>query len=97
MHRLILSLLAALWATPTVAQGQCAPRTSVVETLASGYGEARSGIGIAANGMVVELFTAPTGTWTLVYTRPDGMTCAIASGEAWEHTKDALPAPGTDG
>lgn len=97
MRRLTLSLLVALWATPTVAQGQCAPRGAVVEMLAEGYGEARSGIGIWSNGTVVELFTAPTGTWTLVYTRPDGVTCAIASGEAWEHTQDAPPPPGTDG
>ena len=60
---------------------QCAPRPDVLAALATQYGEARRGIGIAGQNVVMELFVNPsTGTWTFVATSPDGKTCLIASG-----------------
>ena len=43
----------------------CAPRDSVVDRLASTYGESRQSIGLGERGMVIETFaSSDTGTWT---------------------------------
>ncbi|MFY2823657.1 hypothetical protein [Ruegeria sp. MALMAid1280] len=70
----------------------CAPREDVVKRLAEAYGETRRGIGIARQGTVMEVFASDqTGSWTITVTLPDGMTCLIASGQAYEQMAEALP------
>ncbi len=42
-------------------------------------------LGLEKRGDVVEIFSSGDGaTWTMVFTRPDGETCLVASGEAWQ-------------
>ncbi|KIC40043.1 hypothetical protein RA27_14450 [Ruegeria sp. ANG-R] len=85
-----LMVLAAqqLYAQPR----QCAPRDDVIQRLAENYGETRRGIGIARQGAVMELFASgSTGSWTITVTLPDGVTCLIASGQAFETLAEALP------
>lgn len=92
----ILAVAAACLAAPALA-GNCAPRDMVVEQLAAGFGESRQSIGLAAQGTVVEVFASPeTGTWTITATNPQGITCLVASGHAFEAAADAPPAPGDD-
>jgi hypothetical protein len=96
MFRLIA--LAVCFAMPAVAQQQCGPRVAVLSHLASKYGEARQSIAVAANGVVVETWAnLDAGTWTITGTRADGVTCLIASGDAYEATHDAVPPQGVPG
>ncbi len=75
----------------------CAPREAVVDRLASGYGESRQSMGLGANNSVVEVFaSAETGTWTITVTTPNGVTCLVASGQAFEELAEALPIEETD-
>jgi len=85
--------IAALLSQPVLAQGRpCAPRDNVVARLAEGYGESRKSIGIGANNQVVEVFASDeSGTWTITVTSPAGLTCLVASGQAYEALADALP------
>ena len=87
-----------LASTGAHAQSQnCAPRDVVIERLADGYGESRQSIGIGAQGSVVEVFASQsTGTWTITVTAPSGMTCLVASGQAFETLTEALPPKGND-
>lgn len=72
-------------------QRQCADRARVIERLAEAYGESRQSIGLAANDAVVEVFASTeTGTWTITVTSPAGMTCLVASGQAFEATPGEL-------
>ncbi len=75
----------------------CADRERVVSRLAEAYGESRQSIGLAPNNSVVEVFASlETGTWTITVTTPQGMTCLVASGQAFEATNgDLTPASGT--
>ncbi len=67
----------------------CAPRHVVLEKLSDQYGESRQSIGIDARNVVLEVFASDkTGTWTIIMTASDGMTCVVGSGEAFESTKD---------
>lgn len=48
-------------------------------------------------GMVMETFASgETGSWTITVTTPNGMTCLVASGQAFETLAEALPQPGDD-
>ncbi|MCR8548069.1 hypothetical protein M4578_09530 [Salipiger sp. P9] len=94
-------LVACLGAVPAgQARAQtatCAPRAQVIEKLASKYGETRQSIGLGSNNAVMEVFaSAETGTWTITVTSPAGLTCLVASGQAFEPLAEALPAPESD-
>lgn len=95
---LALSLAAGalLAAGQAVAQPRnCAERQTVVDRLAEGYGETRQSIGLGANNSVVEVFASEeTGTWTITVTMPDGMTCLVASGQAFERLDEELTPAG---
>lgn len=70
----------------------CAPRPEVLRRLAETYGETRRGIGMAQQGAVMEVFASDdTGSWTITVTLPNGLTCLVAAGEAYEVLADALP------
>lgn len=77
-------------------QGNCAPRDVVLQRLAEGYGETRQAIGLGGNNAVVEVFASEAGSWTITVTLPNGVTCLIASGQAYEQLAEALPAMGDD-
>lgn len=93
------ALLSAFGATAADAQQQrnCGPRDLVVTRLAEGYGETRQSMGLGANNAVIEVFASEeTGSWTITVTTPNGMTCLVASGQAFEELAEALPAKGND-
>jgi hypothetical protein len=74
---------------------RCAPRDTVTGSLADTYGETRRGIDLAGQGAVMEVYAADaTGTWTILMTLPNGMSCMIASGQGYEAVTDDLPARG---
>ena len=75
----------------------CADRERVVERLSSAYGESRQSIGLGANNAVIEVFASlETGTWTITVTNTAGLTCLVASGQAFEATPgELLPTAGT--
>ncbi len=94
-----LAITLGLAAATPLAEAQtrtaCAERTSVVARLADRYGETLQSIGLQSNSAVVEVYASvDTGTWTILMTRPDGISCLIASGESWQ--KDVAEAPGSD-
>jgi hypothetical protein len=74
---------------------QCGPRAEVIAQLADRFGETRRAIGLASNNAVVEVFAASrTGTWTIIATLPEGLSCLVASGESYEPLVEHLPATG---
>ncbi len=77
--------------------GQCAPREQVIEKLNGKYGETRYSIGLAPNNSVIEVFASEqSGTWTITVTSARGMTCLMASGQAFEKLAEDLPEPGSN-
>jgi hypothetical protein len=87
-------LFAAPLATSPAAALQCGQSDAVTITLAERYGEIRHALGLAQNGVVMELYAAPSGSWTITITRPDGMTCLVAAGDSFQSLATALPPPG---
>lgn len=72
---------------PSEAQATCAERTQVVSRLEERYGETLQSMGLHQNNTVLEVFASEeTGTWTILVTRADGVTCLIAAGQMWDGT-----------
>jgi hypothetical protein len=93
-------LTATLFAgLPAVAQPippNCAERDLVVERLESTFGEAFAGGGLQSDTQLLEVWRSPEqGTWTLLMTGADGLTCVVASGTHWQGEKLAEKAKGT--
>ena len=58
------------------------------------FAEIPSFIGLVENGAVLEVFTSNDGaTWTIVVTKPDGMSSVVAAGEFWESVKTFVGQP----
>ncbi|TFL19189.1 hypothetical protein [Jannaschia formosa] len=80
-------IAAAMLLTPGLAQAQglsCAPRERIVEKLLDTYGENFSGGGLQSDSAVYEVWTsAEQGTWTILLTRPNGISCVMAAGTDW--------------
>jgi len=71
----------------------CVPRERALADLAARYGEQVVALGVTSQGALMELLVAPeTRTWTLLVTRPFGVTCLLASGEAWRELPAAVAA-----
>ena len=69
---------------PAMAQTVCGERNKFLDHLSRGYSEAPAAMGLVSNGAVLEVLVSTNGTWTIIVTRPDGMSCVVAAGEAWE-------------
>lgn len=66
----------------------CTDRAQVIEHLRNLYGERPIGRGLSDEGVVFELYAGSSGTWTLFITTPQGKSCFVASGQAWEPVPD---------
>jgi hypothetical protein len=63
----------------------CGNRDEMLGHLAGKYQEQPVAMGLATNGSLVEVLTsAEGGSFTIVYTTPEGLTCMMAAGKNWE-------------
>jgi hypothetical protein len=62
----------------------CGKRTDVVKMLRESFGETQIAQGLANTGSVAEVFISSKGTWTIVATSPNGLSCLIGAGESWQ-------------
>ena len=92
--RALITACLVLSAASATAQAVCAPRELIVKRLNETYGETRKGYGLQNAQLIVELYASDeTGTWTLIATRPDGVSCAMAVGKAWRPDDEVLKDP----
>ena len=82
----VTGCLAAMLAAPSAASAAsiCAERDSMITKLKSKYGEAERGMGLSGTEAVIEVWSSEkTGTWTIVMTKPNGVSCVMAAGDSW--------------
>lgn len=87
----VLAAAGAVFPPAADAQVICLDRAALVQSLAAQLHQRQFGYGIVSNTVVVELYTAPDGSWTVVMTDVSGRSCILAIGQGWQTT---LPAPG---
>jgi len=78
----ILSLLIALMPTLAIA-APCAERAELLGYFNDKYKEAPVSMGLMADGRILEVLTSENGTWTIIVTKASGVSCGLASGQAW--------------
>lgn len=78
------AMLVAMFALTSLSKAQpsyCWPREQVLEFLSEKHGERPVMQGLANNNHVLEVLASPGGeSWTIMITRPDGISCLQATG-----------------
>ncbi|MFV1850108.1 MAG: hypothetical protein ACMZ66_05310 [Thalassospira sp.] len=86
---LLLPLMPEAQASPV-----CGDRSKVLDSLSKKYSEEPVAVGVTSNGGVIEVLKAPDGqTWTILFTYPNGPSCLVASGEAWQELEAKIKGP----
>jgi len=78
------TLIVTLTATAASAVGPCASRSDIIAALKNNFGEVEVGRGLSNRGHLVELFVSPEGSWTMLLSRPDGLSCLGDAGPVWD-------------
>jgi len=84
---LAVTALSAMFLTaPTTASAQtlCGERANFLKHLGQNHKEAPTAMGLTSTGKIIEVLTSEDGSWTIIITDPDGNSCLVAAGEAWE-------------
>ncbi len=71
----------------------CGERDKFLSHLGQNHKETPSAMGVTASGRVIEVLTSSDGTWTIIMTHPNGMTCMVAAGQAWENVEQLALGP----
>ena len=61
----------------------CGERSAVLTALGGRFAEKLESMGLAGNGTVVEVLSSEDGTWTIIMTAPNGVSCLLAAGDYW--------------
>jgi hypothetical protein len=78
-----LSLGPAQAASP-ISEVICDTSPAMQQRLTSRLGSRREAMGLHGPEQVMELWTAPSGDWTMVVTYATGTSCIVAMGEDWQ-------------
>lgn len=75
---------ALMAATPAMGQSMCGERSRAVDQFRSEFNESPTAVGLVSPDTLLEVLTSEKGTWTIIITRPNGASCLVASGVAWQ-------------
>ena len=68
----------------------CSDRNQVIAFLRHTHGEYLVGRGLSFGGRAVEIYASDAGSWSVIWTSPEGKSCLVASGEGWEQANKAV-------
>lgn len=92
-----LALIAATPGAEAEERAACAARDKVIKRLSEQFGETLKSLGVHKDDAVIEVYSSDdTGTWTILVTRTDGISCLLAAGQRWEQDVTPIRAPGDD-
>ncbi len=77
-------------APPWTHQATCDERAKLLRYVARQYSQLPVLRFLTFDGKVVEVLAAEDGNWTMVVTRPSGLTCAVGSGSGWIEMSEAV-------
>jgi hypothetical protein len=78
---------------PAAMHMPCHNATEIAKQLNSRYDESPVAFGLQSNGNLLQVYASEEkGTWTVVSTTPNGLSCIVAAGKSWE----SLPLIKTD-
>lgn len=75
-------------------QPACQTHDAIMRMLDQNFAEVPAALGLQSNGHLIQVFASKDGTtWTIVSTRPDGVSCIVALGQHWEVLPDPVLKP----
>lgn len=81
LRSVLLAIVITASIFPSPAHSQiCNTHEKITAGLKQNFGEDVQAIGITSVGALIEIYTSPHGTWTVVLTIPNGPSCLIADG-----------------
>jgi DNA-binding beta-propeller fold protein YncE len=57
----------------------------VLSALDGNFSEKPVSLGLSYDGRVVEVLKSPNGTWTIIMTAPNGVSCLLMAGNHWQN------------
>ena len=69
----------------------CGDREAVLNNLEETYSEVPVSRGLASNGSVIEVVVSPSGSFTILYTMPNGLAGVMVAGESWGPVEKKTP------
>ncbi len=82
-HALAATLFLAT-AQPAMSATVCAKYDDLKQAISGRYQEKISAYGLSKQKDKVEIFVSKAGTFTILATRADGLSCILAVGDDWE-------------
>ena len=67
----------------------CAEQKDMAAALLKAYGERSISAGLASTGYLLQIYAARSGSFTIVATGPNGISCIAADGQGWSQTPAA--------
>lgn len=64
----------------------CGERTKIIAELDQQYSEAPMAVGQVDDQAVIEILVSERGSWTILATGTDGISCIVSAGESFEST-----------
>ena len=95
-----LGILLGIWAFERSASARpvCMPHAELEAQLSDKFSEHQAAAGLDRNGHLIEVYSTNDGaTWTIVMTKPSGLSCIVASGEAWHELDKGTPGLSAEG
>ena len=81
----LISVAIVLVSSAASAEVPCGQRDTIVDWLAGKYKEAPVASGISSKGALIEVLSTEKGdTWTILLTAPNGTSCVVDTGQAWQ-------------
>jgi len=88
MVRFFIIVVAGIIFSPICASAAerlpCGERAKIVEVLKAKHKEVGQARGLMTNTQLVEVFVSPSKSWTILVSFPNGSSCIMAAGEAWD-------------
>lgn len=79
------AVLGVLAIAPEAAAQACGEREQIIKSLNQEFNEEPVAIGIDNRGRLIEVLAAErSGSWTILLTQPNGVSCLMATGTDWE-------------
>jgi hypothetical protein len=86
MTRELFFAAALLSAPMAFAQAPCGPVEEVLKALEANVGEVPTAMGKDERGFAAMLTVSPSGSFTVLGLRPDGVACFLTTGDGWRST-----------
>ena len=84
-YKLIVSVIAlAVGLSATANAGTCTSRDVVLKVLDEQFHQVLVAMGLGHGGTMMEIYVSEEGIWTLLGTKPSGVSCVEGTGTNWE-------------